>query len=176
MRRALLRGLAHLPRGSSVLDVPCGTGQFCWDLARAGYSVTAMDASSAMLDVAAQDQSPGRVILRQGDIFNLPFAEKSFDAAACIRFTNLVHARWRIKALRELTRVARIVVISYYHRYSLKYASRWLRYVVKIRDKLNPRHTHSTLRRELDLAGVKLRSLLRVAPPLSEAWLVVIES
>lgn len=174
--RALVRSLASVPSGSRVLDVPCGTGQFCWDLAAAGYSVTGMDVSTAMLDVAARQGSPDDVTLRQGDIFSLPFDSKSFDAAICIRFTNLVSARWRISAIRELARVARVVVISYAHRYSLKYVSRWLRYVLKLRDKLNPRHGRESLQRELALAGVKLRDLIHVAPLLSESWLAVVES
>jgi ubiquinone/menaquinone biosynthesis C-methylase UbiE len=174
--RALVRSLASVPSGSRVLDVPCGTGQFCWDLAAADYSVTGMDVSSAMLDVAARQGSPEDVTLRQGDIFNLPFDNKSFDAAICIRFTDLVDARWRISAIRELTRVARVVVISYSHRYSLKYVSRWLRYVLKLRDKLSPRHSRESLKRELSLAGVTLRDLIHVAPLLSESWLAVLES
>ena len=173
---ALVRGLASVPSGSRVLDVPCGTGQYCWDLAAAGYSVTGMDVSTAMLDVAARQGSPKDVTLRQGDIFNLPFENKSFDAAICIRFTNLVKARWRISAIRELTRVARVVVISYSHRYSLKYVSRWLRYVLKLRGRLSPRHGRESLKRELALAGVKLRDLISVAPVFSESWLAVLES
>jgi len=171
-----MRSLTSVPSGSRVLDVPCGTGQFCWDLAAAGYSVTGMDVSSAMLDVASKQGSLEEVTLRQGDIFNLPFENRSFDAAICIRFTNLVNARWRISAIRELTRVARVVVISYSHRYSLKYVSRWLRYVLKLRDKLSPRHGRESLKRELALAGAKLRDLIHVAPLLSESWLAVVES
>ena len=174
MRRALLRSLASVPAGSHLLDVPCGTGQFCWDLARAGYHVTGMDVSEAMLDCARQDDSSASVTLRRGDIFDLPFANKTFDAAVCIRFTNLVDARLRIRAVRELTRVARIVVISYYHRYSLKYVSRLLRYVLKLRDRISLRHSRQTLARELRLADVKLHKLVRVMPVLSEAWLAVV--
>lgn len=176
IRRALLRSLALVPRGSRVLDVPCGTGQFCWEIAAAGYSVTGIDVSQAMLDQAARCGSSADVSLRQGDIFKLPFDEKSFDAAICMRFTNLVPARLRVSALQELTRVARVVVISYYHRYSLKYASRWLRYVLKLRATLNSRHSRKCLQRELQLAGVKIRQLVHVAPVLSETWLVVVES
>ena len=174
MRRALLRSLALVAAGSHLLDVPCGTGQFCWDLARAGYRVTGMDVSEAMLDCARLDHSSLSVTLRRGDIFDLPFPNKAFDAAVCIRFTNLVDARLRIRAVRELTRVACVVVISYYHCYSLKYVSRLLRYALKLRARISLRHSRQTLARELHLADVKLQKLVRVMPVLSEAWLAVV--
>ena len=44
----------YLPKGSSVLDVGCGTGNVSLGLARSGYDVTGVDLSEDMLVVASE--------------------------------------------------------------------------------------------------------------------------
>ena len=41
-----------LPIGSSILDIGCGTGRHSIELAKRGYSVTGIDISEKMLDIA----------------------------------------------------------------------------------------------------------------------------
>lgn len=52
-RPRLLRGL--LNSSSHVAEVPCGTGHFLADYARAGVAVTLVDANAAMLAVATEN-------------------------------------------------------------------------------------------------------------------------
>jgi len=49
--------------GGPVLDVPCGTGRLACRLAEAGYDVTGIDLSDAMLDIARKNVAalPGEV-------------------------------------------------------------------------------------------------------------------
>ncbi len=63
--------------GSRVLDLGCGTGVLTKALAALGHDVTGVDISQAMLDKI--DTSVGRITLRQGDVYALPFADASFD-------------------------------------------------------------------------------------------------
>ena len=41
-----------LPAGSHILDIGCGTGRHCIELARRGYKMTGVDISSGMLNEA----------------------------------------------------------------------------------------------------------------------------
>lgn len=88
---------------SQVLDLGCGTGVLTKALAALGHDVTGVDISQAMLDKI--DTSVGRITLRQGDVYALPFADASFDGVTT-RWV-LPHFRdWPV-LVREAARVLR---------------------------------------------------------------------
>lgn len=176
MVRAINSALSGVPKGGTVLDVPCGTGQYCWAIAKKGFQMVASDISLAMIQQARNQNGSenGQVGFFRGDIFSLPFPTKSFDAAMCLRFTNLVGPELRVKAVQELARVAPVVVVSYYHPYTLKYCSRWTRQALGGRNKLKPRLTRTALRQEIEATGLRLERLITVVPVLSEAWIAVL--
>lgn len=68
----------RLPRGSLVLDVAAGTGDFTRELQRQHQRVVATDLSYGMLH--AGRQMPRRV---QADACAMPFADASFDGITC---------------------------------------------------------------------------------------------
>lgn len=78
-RRMTVRSL-HLPAGSHVVDLACGTGALCRELERAGYQVTGVDYAEGMLDVASQRT---RAPLIQADILDLPFGDATVDGITC---------------------------------------------------------------------------------------------
>ena len=51
--RALINKM-FTPNGNNILEVGCGTGQYTVELAKAGYSVTAVDISSVMISRAQE--------------------------------------------------------------------------------------------------------------------------
>jgi 2-polyprenyl-3-methyl-5-hydroxy-6-metoxy-1,4-benzoquinol methylase len=51
-KRTIKRAFFDLPRDKTVVDVPCGTGRFAETLLQMGFTVTGVDISKAMLDVA----------------------------------------------------------------------------------------------------------------------------
>jgi demethylmenaquinone methyltransferase/2-methoxy-6-polyprenyl-1,4-benzoquinol methylase len=67
-----------LPAGSWVLDLACGTGDLCDDLARAGLGAVGVDLSAGMLGTAHTDAP-----LVRGDAMRLPFADRAFDGVVC---------------------------------------------------------------------------------------------
>jgi len=76
-RRRAIREL-HLPAGSRVLDLACGTGDFCRELRRAGYLAVGLDFSFGMLTSARTD-----VPLVQADALRLPVRDASADGVTC---------------------------------------------------------------------------------------------
>lgn len=97
-RRA--RKSLELRSGSVVLDLACGTGDFCVDLAKHGHRPIGIDLSFGML-AAARTDAP----LAQGDLLQLPIADGGVDAAVCgFALRNLVELS---PFFRELHRVVR---------------------------------------------------------------------
>jgi demethylmenaquinone methyltransferase/2-methoxy-6-polyprenyl-1,4-benzoquinol methylase len=76
-RRRAIREL-HLPAGSRVFDLACGTGDFCRELRRAGYLAMGFDFSFGMLASARTD-----VPLVQADALGLPVRDASADGVTC---------------------------------------------------------------------------------------------
>ena len=101
--------LAACPEGGELLDVPCGFGRHSVPLARAGYRVTGVDRSAALLDEARRraggERWPKWVTT---DYRELPFADASFDAAINL-FSSLGYLgdEQDTRALAELRRVLR---------------------------------------------------------------------
>jgi ubiquinone/menaquinone biosynthesis C-methylase UbiE len=74
--------LTGCPVGGELLDVPCGFGRHSVPLARAGYRVTGVDRSAALLEEARRRTGHERwPKLVAADYRELPFADASFDAA-----------------------------------------------------------------------------------------------
>jgi len=76
-RRRAVREL-HLPPGSIVFDLACGTGDLCRELERAGYRAVGFDFSHPMLR-AARTEAP----LVQADVLRLPVADGSAEGVTC---------------------------------------------------------------------------------------------
>jgi SAM-dependent methyltransferase len=75
----------RFPTAKSILDLGCGTGLRCLELARQGYKVCGIDQSTSMLDMAGRqlaashDISPGAVEFQRGDITAFQASSK-YDA------------------------------------------------------------------------------------------------
>ena len=76
-RRRTVRTLA-LPAGSTVLDLACGTGDLCRELAAGGLRPIGVDLSFGML-AAARTDAP----LVHGDALHLPVPDGSVDGVTC---------------------------------------------------------------------------------------------
>ncbi|MDQ2651074.1 MAG: ubiquinone/menaquinone biosynthesis methyltransferase [Actinomycetota bacterium] len=76
-RKRTVRSL-ELPSGSSVIDLACGTGDLCRELAAQGHRPLGFDLSYGML-AAARTGAP----LAQGDALRLPLPDHGVDGATC---------------------------------------------------------------------------------------------
>ena len=101
--------LAGCPEGGELLDVPCGFGRHAIPLAAAGYRVTGVDRSRALLDEARRRAGNSRrPKLTRADYRDLPFRDASFDAAINL-YSSLGYLgdEEDTKALGEIGRVLR---------------------------------------------------------------------
>ena len=96
------------PEGSSVLEAGCGTGAQTVTLARnsPGARFTSIDHSEKSLAEAKSRVTAAgmtNVTFRREDIFNLPFAEKSFDHVfVCFVLEHLAKPREALHALKKV--------------------------------------------------------------------------
>jgi SAM-dependent methyltransferase len=88
--------------GTRLLDVGCGAGLALVHAHKRGASVTGLDASAALLDVA-RARLP-EADLRQGDVEALPYPDDAFDAVTA--FNSVQYATDPVQGLREIKRVA----------------------------------------------------------------------
>lgn len=82
---AFLLSVFKLPKGSNILDLPCGTGRHSLELAAQGYNMTAIDISDEFINslkkkVAEQECS---IKVIHANVLSLELQD-SFDGAFCI--------------------------------------------------------------------------------------------
>ena len=158
-----------VPPGSTVLDVPCGTGRFHELLRANAYRLLAADISPEMLEIARAAQLAEEYLLTDAENLGLP--DKSVDCVFCIRLFHHIGAPdTRRKLFREFARVSRKwVLISFYHSNCLK------RFKKLVRGKpVSGEHINfSALRAEAADAGLRVLRTTAVARYLRPQWFVL---
>lgn len=86
-------------KGTRYLDVACGSGYAASEARRRGATVSGLDASESLVGIARTRTTDGD--FRVGDMFELPFADASFDISTSF------NGIWKgcENALREVRRV-----------------------------------------------------------------------
>jgi ubiquinone/menaquinone biosynthesis C-methylase UbiE len=113
--------LAGAAPGAELIDVPCGYGRHSIPLGRAGFRITGVDRSAALLGEARRRSGHERwPKLVQADYRELPFPDASFDAALNL-FSSLGYLgiEQDTRVLAEIGRVLRpggALVIETMHR------------------------------------------------------------
>lgn len=99
----------ELHRDAEVLDIGCGMGRHSLALSEAGYVVTGVDLSDALLEEARAHDRDRRVVWKRGDMRQLPFPDGSFDATFNL-FTSFGYfsvEEDNVSVLRQIRRVLR---------------------------------------------------------------------
>lgn len=96
------------PSGRRGLDLGCGPGWYAGEMARAGYAMSAVEASAGQLSSARRNAAAAGVDVRleQASVDALPFPDASFDFVYAINVMHHVTAPGvRERALAEVLRV-----------------------------------------------------------------------
>jgi 2-polyprenyl-6-hydroxyphenyl methylase/3-demethylubiquinone-9 3-methyltransferase len=106
-RKKLFAELKVDPQGKAALEVGCGGGILCEEIARMGFAVTGIDPSPRSLRIAADHAQAGglRITYEQGSGEALPYRDHSFDLVFCCDV--LEHVRDVAKVIAEISRVLR---------------------------------------------------------------------
>jgi len=105
------RILGQIPLyGTRWLDVGCGTGYFCRELAEGGAEAIGIDGASEMIEVARQKSRSagfaGKIDFHQvADVSSLDFPDESFDG--CICFSVVEYLKDPDACISEMVRVLR---------------------------------------------------------------------
>jgi SAM-dependent methyltransferase len=178
----IAKGLAGVPKGSRVLDLPCGAGRMYPLLKRLGYQVTEADGSPSMLEYARRNAEKfphnhtDEFVI--ADAFHTPFEDGQFDAVVCNR---LIHhfpePQVRQQLLRELGRISRgPIVISFFSllatdavKYTFKHAVS--RFDWPSRKPISPWQFAHDVRR----AGLTIARWIVPLPGFSMQWYAVLK-
>jgi ubiquinone/menaquinone biosynthesis C-methylase UbiE len=126
-KRLFQRLLSPWPRRRQTLLEPgCGTGIFLEFFWEAGFDVSGIDSSSAML-ARARKRLGSKAELHLGQVEDLPFEDNEFDFVALI--TVLEFCSNPEAVIKEAARVARKgLVIGFLNKHSLYYLTHGLNY------------------------------------------------
>jgi len=115
-KNSIKRAMRLLPKGSLVLDIPCGTGRVTKYLYDLGYNMIGADISEDMLDIARLKVATPFV---RRAIEATLYADKSFDAAVCLRMMGYLSFSEKIDVLKELKRIANHLIVTFYFKSKL---------------------------------------------------------
>lgn len=96
-------GRTGIGKGTSVLDIGCGSGLFCEMAVKRGARVSGIDAAESLLTIARERVPAGD--FRTGEMESLPYADQTFDVVT--GFSSFQFAANPVNALREAKRVSR---------------------------------------------------------------------
>jgi len=177
---AIQKALALTNGVKTVVDLPCGTGRFTGNLARAGYEVVGSDISVEMMQQAAKLPSVQHANIRgyvRADAEAMPFPAKSVDCVMSIRFLFHVDPQTRRRMLREFGRVSRRWIIAdYRHKYSFRYGVWKLTSVLRLTKRPFERVSVKSMKSEFEDAGLRVVKIFAVRRWLSDKWVVLAES
>lgn len=107
------RAVADMVFSGPVLDCPLGTGRYAGIYREKGLEAVGLDISEDMI-AEAKSRYPDLQV-QKGSVLSLPFEAGQFESAVCIRLLDWLYPEQMAKAIAELRRVARTLIVSLRH-------------------------------------------------------------
>lgn len=127
-KRSVARALEHLDPGSTILDLPCGTGRITQHLLMQGFRVAGGDISEEMIALAKRRIGNHDRLLgfHQLDAERMALPDDAYDCITSVRLMGHLPPTARLQILREMARVARKhLAITFYKAGPLR-SLKWL--------------------------------------------------
>jgi 2-polyprenyl-3-methyl-5-hydroxy-6-metoxy-1,4-benzoquinol methylase len=184
-KHCITNAMRHIPPGSRVLDLPCGTGRLTRLLMDHGFQVTAADVSETMLttaheNITARRQTRGKILpyvnFELRDVMQTGYADGQFDAIVCNRlFHHFTESGTRLRALKELRRISRgPVILSFFNSFALDAAYRKACDILRRRTPLDRIPiAYTVFHAELRAVGFRVQKRIAVRWGISPHWYVV---
>lgn len=99
----VLQKIKDRSTGKELLDAGCGAGGFCKIASEAGFKISGLDGSDALISIAKERVPSGD--FHAGDLEELPFGDNTFDIVT--GFNSFQFAGNIVNALKEAGRVAK---------------------------------------------------------------------
>jgi len=177
--------LANIPKGASVLDIPCGAGRLLPLLKKRGFKVTGADVSANMVEEARRYAGPeGKNCLEKTDnllvasVFETKFKDKQFDAVISNRLFQYYFAEPQVRrdALKELKRISSgPIIISFLCNWSIDTAPF---YVEKLFRCVTPGClpiSCTTFAKDILASGLVVERWIPMWPFFSKRWYVLLK-
>ncbi|MCW5602805.1 class I SAM-dependent methyltransferase [Nitrosomonas sp.] len=167
-----------LPRGTLVLDLPCGTGRLAEVLLDSGLRVHGADISAEMLEVAKERLSHhgDRLDTEIMDAFKLTGNDRQFEAALCARVLMHFPLDEQIAFLRGIASVVRKrIVINHSLNSPYQRFRRWIKKILGHPKSVNFPVTNEEIKQLLSEAGFVEIKRKRLNSLISEAVYIVAE-
>jgi len=115
-----------IPVGQSTIDIGCGTGGLCLDIAESAIQVLGIDISAQQINVANKRSSKSiyqNITFKQADAKNLKgIVEANFDIAIIVLMIHEVLPDDRLTILKEVKKYAtRILIFDYSEKISFNF-------------------------------------------------------
>ncbi len=127
-RLSVTRAMERIPAGSSVLDIPCGTGRITEHLLDLGYKVSGADISQDMMGIAREriGTHPNFVGFHQVDAEDTKLPAASFDCITSIRLMGHLPREVKVRVVKEMSRLSRGHLVIAFYVTSLLRSVKWL--------------------------------------------------
>jgi 2-polyprenyl-6-hydroxyphenyl methylase / 3-demethylubiquinone-9 3-methyltransferase len=114
IRKNLFERLSINPLGKNALEVGCGGGILCEEIAKMGFITSGIDPSKQAVQEAIEHAKGNDLFIKYivGSGEELPFADKSFDLVFCCDV--LEHVQDLSKVISEISRVLKLGGIFFY--------------------------------------------------------------
>jgi ubiquinone/menaquinone biosynthesis C-methylase UbiE len=178
--------LDSIPRGSRVLDLPCGTGRMTRILVSRGYQVTGADVSEAMLGRARdnyreyqkqQGSKAPNIQFEVRDVLATGFNDNQFEGVSCIRlFHHFDEADTRRRALKEFRRICSgPIVVTFLNSFALDRFSSWFKATVRRQKRESQLPIpYKTFAADIEAAGLKVDKKIAAHWGISSRWFLTL--
>ena len=177
-KRTIAKCFSSLPKGLTVVDIPCGTGRLAETLLHSGYKVHGMDISGEMLEVAKKrlQFAQSRFTCEVADARKATGEHAIYDGALCARVLMHFPLSEQIEFLSGVAALSQsVVVINHSLDSSYQRLRRWFKRLLGHQASANFPITNRDIKTLLQASGLRETKRYRLLSPISEAVYIVAE-